>query len=325
MTSCGERYSTPPRQIRHQQGALTFTPPALQPATDLRQHAQWPPVRPAWQAEPFCSVAGIPSASKVQRTVESELMAALTRDDEAAVGRILHAHAEAAKERFNNSLFEPPLCFAVRNYCSRRTLLLLLQHGANPNDLDANGKSAIMLLCETWKSQFWRIDGGQSPFAGSGEHASPDEVASAGATQPVALPDFPIWGQEPGPLIAKPVALERNESAVIKVALLLLSHGANPEHDNGRGKNAVLVAEEAGAHKLASALRHYQVAQAYLTLSLVGTYPHSRHKSLYGLPQELVRRVSSFFLPAEIEHSVRHAADSLSADAQTSELSAAGF
>jgi len=214
---------------------------------------------------------------KTHKAAESAFMAALAHDDETSVRRVLDRDVGAAKERFAETLFEPPLCFAIRSRCSRPVLKQLLRHGADPNDQDVCGKSALMLLCQAWKARGWH--------------------------GPV-----PTFLQT-----SVPVPTATNESAVIKVALLLLSHGAEPEQDNGRGKNAIGVAEDAGAARLVSVLRNYKDVQAYLTLSRVGSCRHSRRGPfLAGLPTDLVRQICSFLVPRDLEPAVRRVSDSLS-------------
>jgi len=73
------------------------------------------------------------------------LLRALVQDSAEDVRAACEAEPDAARSVFWDHDVEPPLCLAARLGCSPAVLRALLEHGADPSLLDANGRGPLAL------------------------------------------------------------------------------------------------------------------------------------------------------------------------------------
>lgn len=109
MEELGEAFMTP--AVRGKRGAFASRPP------DHQRSAPMPP-----------------------------LMLALTRNDSSAVRTALDEDPQAAADLFWDHDLEPPLCFAVRCGCDVEIIEALLQNKADPEVVDAKGRTPLSIL-----------------------------------------------------------------------------------------------------------------------------------------------------------------------------------
>jgi hypothetical protein len=77
---------------------------------------------------------------------ESPLMTALKANSVNDVQIVLKSNPGCALDLFWEHDQEPPLCFAVRTGCSSEVVRLLLEHGADVEDKDRHGRTALNIL-----------------------------------------------------------------------------------------------------------------------------------------------------------------------------------
>jgi len=81
------------------------------------------------------------------RTSSDLLLRALQQDSIEAVREMCGGDHEVARDPLMESGFEPPLCAAVRLRCGSEVLALLLEHGAEVDATDMNGRTPLAILC----------------------------------------------------------------------------------------------------------------------------------------------------------------------------------
>jgi hypothetical protein len=115
---------------------------------------------------------------------ESPLMTALKANSVNDVEIALKSNPGCARDLFWKHDHEPPLCFAVRTGCSSEVVRLLLEHGADVEDKDRHGRTALNILHRT-SSKVATLDW-QLPLG-----IWPDSISAA------ANFSMPMWGIPP--------------------------------------------------------------------------------------------------------------------------------
>jgi len=255
-----------------------------------------------------------------RREATPPLMAAMLQDRPLAVKAVLALEPDAARDPFDGRLFQPPLCFAARMAFSQELpsiIDVLLEHGARPNNIDADGKTPLMCLCEALR--FLRPQRGDKNCA-----VNWFEIKGLDAPVPVwpAMAPFaplnaPSWMVMESPLaefssFKGPFA---DMDVLFKAATSLLLAGAELGMQDAEGQTAEDLARLAGSARFACFLRNYRGAQAMRVLSRATASANClmRHSSIgrknsaasvTRLSGGLIRNVCAFLLDPECEEAV---------------------
>jgi hypothetical protein len=127
-TQCIDDVSTAPLSPR------LFTTP---PSTPRRCPCQFPSTPPAAKANPMPA-----------------LMRALWANSVTLAEQAIQAESDIARLPFWDHGNEPPLCFAVRHFCKGDIIELLLQHGADLDAMDSQGRCPADVLISTRTHMF---------------------------------------------------------------------------------------------------------------------------------------------------------------------------
>lgn len=192
---------------------------------------------------------------------------AINRRDVEAVAALLADDSILCSVPLRDGSGDRPLMRAA-NIASKEIVRLLLEAGAEPDDADKHGRTALIALCE-----------------------APAQTAPSWLTGLAFKNTFE--GYDFSRAFVQP---EQDEERRIEVAMLLLHWGADPYHVDAKGETAEQVASRTGRHTLANYLGNWTSCVYFYREWSLQQDTDSSNSPFAMLPEGTVLIISQFLL-----------------------------
>jgi len=195
--------------------------------------------------------------------------------------------------------FDTPLCYAVRGHADAEMVRALLAAGSDPHLSDGDGRTPLMLCAGLYEVQ-WQ-----------------DTCRPCPSGQPL--------GPRTSKLVTAQIEFqtelaETKEEEQIKVALLLLAAGADPNQLDSQGFTAGEIASGNGQMRLANLINDYSGIQSCELLERLHYVRDRSRCTLVSLPAHVLVNVEAFLIPEDVLAKLRQRKANANDAATASEL-----